>query len=67
MNEEPTQSEEPRLDTGASHGRGDEERVPKGNGLGPPGSGPLQSYLTTRDAILTNGPVGAAAAINTVL
>ncbi|HUP14815.1 MAG TPA: hypothetical protein VM848_01995, partial [Acidimicrobiia bacterium] len=39
----------------------------KRNGLDPPGSGLLQSYLTTRDSILTNGPGRAAAAINTVL
>jgi [protein-PII] uridylyltransferase len=74
VNEEPTQSEGPRLnaagqrqDAEASDERYDWEREPKGIGLGPPGSGPLQSYLTTRDSILTNGPGGLGAAVNTIL
>jgi len=67
VNEEPTQSDGPRLNTGATDSKGDRERVPKGNGHGPPGSGPLQSYLTTRDLFLTQGPPGVSAAVNSIL
>ena len=67
MNEEPTQSDKPRFDTGVSDGNSDKERVPKGNGLGPSGSGPLQSYLATRDSFLTKGPQGVASPINIIL
>ena len=67
MNEEPTQSDRLRLDAGASDANGDWERRPTEDGLGPPGSGPLQSYLTTRDSFLSQGPGAAPAAVNTVL
>lgn len=68
MNEEPTQSDSPGLNPGASNVPDDLERVPRGNGHGPSGAGPLQSYLTTRDSFLKEGPRETAASdINTVL
>ncbi|HKY47929.1 MAG TPA: hypothetical protein VJQ79_08115, partial [Acidimicrobiia bacterium] len=74
MNGEPTQSEGRRPNAAGQRSaaeassRGDDwERGPGSIGPGPPGSGPLQSYLTTRDSILTNGPGGSGVAVNTIL
>jgi [protein-PII] uridylyltransferase len=74
VNEAPTQSEGPRLNTAgqrleadASHEKDDWEGVTKGTGLGPSVPGPLQSYLTTRDSIVANGPGGLGAPVNTIL
>jgi [protein-PII] uridylyltransferase len=66
VNEEPTQSDGPR-NTGETDSKGDRERVPNGNGHGPSGSGPLQSYLKTRDSILAQGPTGVSSAVNSIL
>lgn len=74
MNGEPTQSEGRRLNAAGqwlaaeTSSEGDDwERGPGGKGFGPPGSGPLQSYLTTRDSILAYGPGGPGVAVNTIL
>ena len=41
--------------------------APRGNGPGPPRTGPLQPYLATRDSFLRQGPGGAATAVSTLL
>lgn len=68
MNEEPTQSDRSGLKPGVSNAENDLGRVATEGGLASPGSGPLQSYLTTRDLFVTEGPGPAPApAINTIL